>query len=138
MYILLTGHNEFPNGMFKALEMIAGKQEDFKVIPFLEPEKLAQDIDDFFSTISENDQVICFTDLVGGTPYRTCVEKTVGKNNIAVIGGTNLGMLLEASAMRTISESAKALAEQVVAAGKSAIGYFEIQESNENIEEDGI
>lgn len=138
MHLLLTGHNEFPAGMFKAIEMIAGKQDDFKVIPFTEPARLTQDIKDFFSSISEEEQVICFTDLVGGTPYRTCVEETIGQSNVAVVGGTNLGMLLEASAMRAFSNNAKDLAEQVVAAGKSAISYFEIQESNEDIEEDGI
>ena len=34
--LVLTGHGQFSVGVGQALEMIAGKQEAFKVVPFLE------------------------------------------------------------------------------------------------------
>lgn len=137
MHILITGHSEFPVGLSKALEMIAGAQEDVKIIPFLELEDLKTEISEYFASVGD-EQVLCFTDLVGGTPYRTCVELSLEKNNIAVVGGSNLGMLLEASAMRSIIESAEDLAKMVVESGQSAINYFTLPVDESDEDTDGI
>ena len=38
--LILTGHGEYAIGVGHALEMIAGKQEAFKVVPFRESEPM--------------------------------------------------------------------------------------------------
>ena len=38
--LILTGHGQFAVGVGQALEMIAGKQAAFKVVPFLESDPM--------------------------------------------------------------------------------------------------
>ena len=38
--LILTGHGEFAIGVGHALEMIAGKQTAYKVVPFLESDPI--------------------------------------------------------------------------------------------------
>ena len=67
---VLTGHGTFANGLADALKMIAGEQEAFVPVPFIEagaatyPETLAATISDLLDT---TDGVLVFCDLLGGT-----------------------------------------------------------------------
>lgn len=83
------------------------------------------------------DQVICFTDLLGGTPFKTCVEFSEEKDQVFVVSGTNLGMLLEGLMMRNSVTDSFEIAETVVQAGKSNIMLLKNNETEE-LPEEGI
>ncbi|HFE9852858.1 PTS sugar transporter subunit IIA [Enterococcus faecalis] len=138
MKFLITGHSEFSIGMQSALAMIAGELEDVIIIPFLAEETVDEYRQKVAAEIQMFDQTICFTDLLGGTPFKTCVEFSEGKDQVFVVSGTNLGMLLEGLMMRNSVTDPFEIAETVVQAGKSNIVLFEKKNETEELPEEGI
>lgn len=138
MKFLITGHSEFSIGMQSALAMIAGELEDVIIIPFLAEETVDEYRQKVAAEIHMFDQAICFTDLLGGTPFKTCVEFSEGKDQVFVVSGTNLGMLLEGLMMRNSVTDPFEIAETVVQAGKSNIVLFEKNNETEELPEEGI
>ena len=75
---IITGHGAYAPGIHGTMEMITGKQEKVKVIPFL-PEmtlevfkmKLLQVLILLKRSIRNN----YFSDLLGGTPFKIAAEK---------------------------------------------------------------
>ena len=69
---VLTGHGDFATGVASALEMIAGPQEHFEVVPFHEgeegefPGKLTEALE---RASADGDGALAFCDLLGGTPF---------------------------------------------------------------------
>ena len=106
---ILTGHGTFANGLADALSMIAGDQDYFIPVPFIEagaasyPETLASTISDL---LDQTDGVLIFCDLLGGTPFNQAMMLSQNYNNVEVVTGTNLPMLLETlSLLQTALES---------------------------------
>ncbi|MGL9970536.1 PTS sugar transporter subunit IIA [Enterococcus sp. DIV1420a] len=138
MNFLITGHSEFALGMHSALTMITGSIEDVMIIPFLVNEKADEYRQKIESSIQMNEQVVCFTDLVGGTPFKTCVELSMKKDQAFVVSGTNIGMLLEGLIMRNSGIEPFEFAKSVVQVGKSNIVLLKKINKAEELSEEGI
>ncbi|UYY08039.1 PTS mannose transporter subunit IIA [Enterococcus faecalis] len=108
------------------------------IIPFLTNETTEEYRQKIESSIEMYEQVICFTDLLGGTPFKTCVEFSMTKKQVFVISGTNIAMLLEGLMMRNSGIEPVELAKSVVKVGKSNIVLFEKNNEVEELSEDGI
>ncbi|MDE1548217.1 PTS sugar transporter subunit IIA [Jeotgalibaca caeni] len=132
---LITGHGEFAPGLTKALHMIAGTQEHFQVIAFQDGDSLEAYEENIRLTLdallAETEGVLVFTDLLGGTPFRTAMTQAVNYENVEVITGTNLPMLIESSMMRLMETDVKALAERSVAVGIEGVQHVVLDLSNE-------
>lgn len=123
---LLTGHGEFAPGLASALELVAGKQEAFKVVPFdVEkaagyPELLHTEIEQLRD---ETDAVLVFVDLLGGTPFNQAMINTQSISDVNVVTGTNLPMLIETLFTRNSDASATldSLTECALAAGQNGV-----------------
>ena len=127
IHYIITGHGEFSTGLLNALEMIAGKQENLTIIPFKEGDALEAYQANLAERLENNpsgEGHIFFTDLLGGTPYKTCVSLSLMKENCYVLSGTNLGMFLEGVALRTFMDDPKTLCETIKGSGKDNIEYF--------------
>ncbi len=132
---IVTGHGEFANGLAQAVAMIAGDQEHFEVVPFRETESL-----DAFSErlksalqglLGSTDGVLVFTDLLGGTPFRSAMLAAAGHENVAVLTGTNLPMLIEVGLMRAAESDVHALARQAVEAGTGGIQVARLEQKGQ-------
>lgn len=144
MDMILTGHGEFAVGLADGLFLIAGEQEGFECILF-RPE---QPIEEYREQLrlamhqSSGEEIIVFTDLLGGTPFQTASALSLdcGKN-VRVVSGTNLGMLLEATILRLSSADLDEIVDKALEAGKMHMTTFknEIKEDHHFSEaEDGI
>lgn len=124
---IVTGHGEFAIGMTQALTMIAGDQEHYEVVPFYEENSLEtfeDNIGKSIASLRENtDGVIIFTDLMGGTPFRTAMMQASEYDKVEVITGTNLPMLIEIGLGRIYSEDVEALAVQAVQVGMQGVQH---------------
>lgn len=124
---IVTGHGEFAIGMTQALTMIAGDQEHYEVVPFYEENSLEtfeDNIGKSIASLRENtDGVIIFTDLMGGTPFRTAMMQASEYDKVEVITGTNLPMLVEIGLGRIYSEDVEALAVQAVQVGMQGVQH---------------
>lgn len=122
---ILTGHGQFSNGLASAIDMVAGDQPAFEIVPF-EGDQAATYGDDLRAAITkmgqECDGVLVFVDLLGGTPFNQAMMISQDVENVEVITGTNLPMLIELLFLRNGATLAE-LAEQAVAVGRAGIDH---------------
>lgn len=104
---ILTGHGQFAPGLASSIAMVAGDQPNFVVVPFEEADAGTYG-DTLRAAITElrgnTDGVVCFVDLLGGTPFNQSMMISAGMDNVEVVAGTNLPMLLETLIMRGMNE----------------------------------
>ncbi|EGO2668695.1 MULTISPECIES: PTS sugar transporter subunit IIA [Enterococcus] len=144
--MIITGHGSYAPGMTGAMEMIAGEQEKVLTIPFLQGmslEDYQKEIANGIETLTQEGlEIIIFTDLLGGTPYKTAVTSAYDQAGVEVVSGTNLPMLIESSMLRLGLTAANELVNALLSTGKDGIQQFKIEVSSNDEEmddfEDGI
>ena len=122
---ILSGHGQFARGLASAVEMVAGSQPAFKVIPF-DNTTAATYADDLRRAVcdmrAENDGVLVFVDMLGGTPFNQTMAISQDVDGIEVVGGANLPMLVELLFKRRNASLAD-LAEMAVQVGRTGIAH---------------
>lgn len=141
--IIVVGHNEFAHGISSTVEMVAGKQEHYEALTFLEgcsPEALMETIHESVTRLNSGSGVLVFTDLKGGTPHQKAIQASLSHEGVEVLSGTNVGMVLEASIVRTMVDDVKELATKLVQTGLDQISHFDVSSLNRDDDEseDGI
>ena len=126
---ILTGHGHFSNGLKSALDMIAGPQEAFEIVPFEEAEAGAYG-DTLRAAVKDmrekTDGVLIFCDLMGGTPFNQSMMITAEQDNVSVVAGTNLPMLIDIVMARTPESSVEDLVAEAVEVGKEGVCHMEL------------
>lgn len=122
---ILTGHGHFSNGLKSAIDMVAGEQPAFEIVPF-EGDKAGEYADTLRAAItkmrSEQDGVLVFVDLLGGTPFNQSMLVSADVDNMAVVAGTNLPMLVELIMTRSFGDPTLGeLVEKAVQVGKDGV-----------------
>lgn len=139
--IIVTGHGNFASGVSSSVKLIAGLPEKYEQVDFLEEhgiEELSKNIEAAINKLNDCEGIIIFTDLVGGSPFKASVELSMKYKNIAVLGGTNLGMLIETSMARNFIEDLDTLCNSAISTGKDQLIRYEFVERVEVESEDGI
>lgn len=120
---ILTGHGQFSTGLASAIEMVAGPQPDFQIVPF-EGDHAAEYGDDLRAAISamreKTDGVLVFVDLLGGTPFNQAMMIAQDIDGVEVVTGANLPMLIELMFLRD-GTTLENLAAQAVEVGHEGI-----------------
>ncbi|OFR23424.1 PTS fructose transporter subunit IIA [Atopobium sp. HMSC064B08] len=147
---ILTGHGTFANGLADALSMIAGDQDYFIPVPFIEagaasyPETLVSTISDL---LDQTDGVLIFCDLLGGTPFNQAMMLSQNYNNVEVVTGTNLPMLLETLSLRLVSTTLTDLLQTALESGVAGVSHKTLElpavvepalDDDSSFENDGI
>ena len=140
--ILVTGHGNFATGLTSSVKLIAGLPQNYEAVDFLESygvEELAEKLSEAMDRLSGCEGILVFSDLAGGSPFKTAVEvgMTKGKR-VEVLAGTNLGMIIELSMARGFIEDMDTLVNMALETGKSQVVKFELKVRQEVCEEDGI
>ncbi len=122
--ILILSHCELTKELIKTAEVIAGKQENlFYIDQDIKNENLTslqEKISEILDKINNEKGTLILTDMLGGTPCNASVLLT--KNyNIEVLTGVNLPMILSSIFASRTAQSAKELADKVLADGKKSI-----------------
>lgn len=141
--IIISGHAQFASGITSSLEMIAGKQDHYRVIDFLEENPLEQISEDIENAIielkKECEGVIIYTDLFGGTPFKTALMLAQSHDNVGVMAGTNLGMLIDGVFSRLAHDNVVEFAKLSEDTGKEQVQFVKEIEVKEDFDEgDGI
>lgn len=143
---ILTGHGQFACGLKSALDMVAGDQPAFQIVPF-EGDKAAEFGDELRAAITSmraecEEGVIVFVDLLGGTPFNQAMMISADLDKIEIVTGTNLPLIIELLFARMSATDVTALAEQAVSVGHDAItrqSVASIQvDADDDEDEDGI
>ena len=142
--IVITGHGQFARGLGSAVELIAGKQENYEEVTFDQertPEELSAAIKQAIVNVDAGAGVLVFTDLKGGTPFKESVMLSVEHPNVFVLTGTNIAMLLEASLARLGEPEISGFAKMLAETGKDQVDLFDpasLVKQEEESDEDGI
>jgi PTS system mannose-specific IIA component len=120
-FVLIT-HGSLALELLKTCEMIIGKQDRTFVITVQSSSSL-QEIAVQLDKIVEGSQhsgVIIFTDMFGGSPSNIALAY-LKSEDVEVITGVNLPMLIKAFALRQESNSVSDIGKKCVEAGRSSI-----------------
>ncbi|NBT85411.1 MAG: PTS sugar transporter subunit IIA [Alphaproteobacteria bacterium] len=101
--LVIITHGELAKSFVLSLELIAGPQQNIETICIKPDDDMDQqrtNILKAIKTVDQNKGVILLTDLFGGTPSNLALS-ILGLENIEVIGGVNLPMLLKLIALRS-------------------------------------
>lgn len=141
--IIITGHGQFPAGVFSAIELVGGKPESVAAVNF-EAGMSADELMSSMKAAAENmkeDDILILADLIGGTPFNTAamVKQEMTDKNIRVLAGINMPAAVEAVFSRGFA-SFKELVPMVISAGASGILDLDGLESDreEPAFEDGV
>lgn len=128
--ILLTSHGTMAEGMVQSVKMLIGEQERLEVVTFAEEmgaEKLEELYAQKLSDTSDVNQWLVFCDLKGGTPFNVVSKFSFKNENVAVIYGMNLPVVIEALVLSAPQElSLNELVGDIVGKTAESIGLSEI------------
>ncbi|MBF2655029.1 PTS mannose transporter subunit IID [Listeria seeligeri] len=117
--IVIGTHGESARELLKSAEMIIGKQDNVEFITFVPGENTDTLITKFKEKLEKMDTsegVIFMVDLFGGSPYNASSQIALPEENMDVVTGVNIPMLLEVLSMRAASNR-KDLVETALKAG---------------------
>ncbi|WP_025641006.1 PTS sugar transporter subunit IIA [Schnuerera ultunensis] len=129
--IVLVGHGKFPEGLLSSVDMIMGEQEYFEAINFNindSSEDLMENIKAKIKSMEKLDGIIFLTDLIGGTPFNTCVLLSQDIENTRVLAGTNLPLLFEILTNRKLNNLDEIINMSISTGKDSMVPY--IKKSN--------
>lgn len=135
-YVLLVSHGTMAPGLHNALEMLAGEgREDILSTSLqngMSSTVYADHVKTCISGITENDEILLFGDLVGGSPLTTAVNVISERNLLGktvVIGGMNLPLALSAVLMKDTMET-KELVQMLIPEAREELKEFQVTESD--------
>ena len=139
--LLITGHADFGTGITSSVNLSAGEQEAYKAVDFLptySTEDLTREITKALDELKDCEGVIIFTDLMGGTPFNVSAQIGHGKENIRIVAGTNLPMLVEIVMSRKFLDNLDELVDSVLETGKEQVTKYEFKQVVQEASDDGI
>ncbi|MFV0242836.1 MAG: PTS sugar transporter subunit IIA [Lacrimispora sphenoides] len=105
--ILMTSHGGMAQGMMQSVKMLMGEQDNLDFVTFGEEmgaDELDELIGDKITDTSLDNQYLILCDIKGGTPFNVVSRYSFKNDNVAVIYGMNLPILVEAIVRSQSSE----------------------------------
>lgn len=121
--IIVIGHGGFAGGLASAVTAIVGPQQHLVALDFAidEDEKSLETRIEAALADMQLEQYLIFTDLLGGTPFKTAAFIARKSQAIEVLAGANLAMLLEAVTNQGNEDGLAVLARKIKISGQSGI-----------------
>ncbi|MEU5691932.1 PTS sugar transporter subunit IIA [Actinosynnema sp. NPDC020468] len=114
--VVLAGHGSLPSGMRDAVELILGEQPRLRVAE-LPPEQTPEGFRrHLLKVLDEGTPAVVLTDVFGGTPHNVAAVVAAGRDDVEVLTGLSLPMLVEV--ITSGADRARELAEVGVRAGR--------------------
>lgn len=128
---IVTGHGDFSLGLKSAVDMVAGDQPAFQAVPFdgAQAATYGSDLRAAITAMREEcEGVIVFCDLLGGTPFNQAMLISQDVDNVEIVAGTNLPMLIELIMTRSFASSTlEEMAEQAVTVGQAGVCHKKLE-----------
>ena len=131
--LIISTHGNFSEELVKSSEMIFGTQKNIGAVTFKPGESTDDLVEKYNNLINEldcKDGVLFMVDLLGGSPFNAASVLALKNDNMEIISGVNLPMLLEVFGSRDFS-SLSELVSIAQSAGKDSIKQL-IKQTNLN------
>jgi PTS system mannose-specific IIA component len=135
--IILATHGKFSKELLKSSEMIFGKQENIECVTFETGESADDLVKKYENEIEKLDMksgLIFMVDLFGGSPFNAASRVAINNDNIDIVSGVNLPMLLEVFTARD-DKPLDEVVKIAVESGRYAIKSFR-SNFNQDVEEE--
>ena len=122
--LVIVTHHELGEALIHVARMLYGKPEQTKAVSLLEGESLEDLKEKIYRAVDEvNDGsgVLVLVDIFGGTTMNVSALIAAEREDIEVISGVNVPMLLTVLIEREDNISLKELAKKALEAGKEGI-----------------
>lgn len=140
--LIVTGHANFGSGMTSSVNLIGRRcRKAYRYVDFLPTygtEELTEEIAKAMDELKDCEGIIIFTDLMGGSPFNVAASLGHGKENVRIVAGTNLPMLVEIVMSRKFMDDLDGLVESVLETGKEQVTKYEFKQVVQEESEDGI
>jgi len=130
---LIATHGNLATGVKSTLDIIIGQSENvFLIEAYVKENKgIESDLTALLKKLGKNEELIIFTDLLGGSITNQAVRFTQGRN-VHIVSGFNLALLIEVLMAET-STPAEEVIETAVRNAKEQIVYVtKLIASNQN------
>ncbi|MFU7517203.1 PTS galactosamine/N-acetylgalactosamine transporter subunit IIA [Clostridium sp. HCS.1] len=140
--LIVTGHGNFASGLTSSLKLIEGNNlnnyefVDFEVTDSVEV--LEEKLNKAFDSLKDCDGILVLCDLIGGSPFKSATIIGGKNDNVEIVAGTNLPMLIEVNMLRQFQSDLKSLTDQAIEAGKSMISKYVYEAYVEEEPDEGI
>ena len=130
IHVFVTSHGGMAEGILESVEMLIGKQENLTAITFgkeMGVDELEERFQKEIVDVSEKNQYLILCDLKGGTPFNTASRFSFKNENVAVMYGMNLPLVITASLEASEEgQTLKKLTESLTAQLADTIGLSEL------------
>lgn len=93
--VLLLTHGHMASGIKNTVSILLGNADHLDTIDaYVDEKNISDQLDAYFASLEENDQLIALCDLMGGSTYQQFVVR-YDRKNMFVIAGINLALVLE-------------------------------------------
>jgi len=130
---LIATHGNLATGVKSTLDIIIGQTENvFLIEAYVKENKgIESDLAALLKKLGKNEELIIFTDLLGGSITNQAVRFTQGRN-VHIVSGFNLALLIEVLMAET-STPAEEVIETAIQNAKEQIVYVtKLMTSNQN------
>ncbi len=122
--MIVAGHGRFGSGITSVLELVAGRPADYQWIDFEQgesQEELEEAFREKLRALKPCEKIVIFTDVAGGSPYKTALMCAFEDQRLEVVSGTSVPVLLEFAFGRMEGDPGRDLTEQALRAGREQI-----------------
>ena len=134
-YILLVSHGTMAQGVHSVLEMLVGEGREDILSTSLKngmgADELAENVRKCVSVVGEEDELLVFADMIGGSPLTTTANVLAEEGLLSrttMIGGMNLPLVVSAIVSKDSVDS-KALVDMLVPEAREAMREFTVEVS---------
>lgn len=94
---LIATHGHFASGIRSSLDIIIGQTDHvFLIEAYVNENKgIEGDVEAVLNALDKDDELIVFTDLLGGSITNQIVRFTQGRDKVHIVSGFNLALLIE-------------------------------------------
>ncbi|MCT8516763.1 PTS mannose transporter subunit IIAB [Glaesserella parasuis] len=133
--IIIATHGVAAEQLLKTTEMLIGEQSDVATIDFV-PGENAETImgkyqEKLANELAHCDQVLFLVDTWGGSPFNAANRVSEGKDNMDIVTGVNVPMLVETFMARDDGPSLAELVEVALETGRLGVRALRYQEKEE-------
>lgn len=123
--IIIATHGVAAEQLLKTTEMLIGEQENVATIDFVPGENaetiMAKYQEKLNTTLTHCDNVLFLVDTWGGSPFNAANRVAKGKDNMDVVTGVNIPMLVETFMARDDNPSLQELVSIALEAGSEGV-----------------
>lgn len=122
--LVIVTHHELAFALVKVVRMLYGEIEKLEAVPLLEGEgleDLLEKVREAINKVDDGDGVLILVDIFGGTTMNVSSLIAAEREDLQVIAGVNIPMLLSVVMEREDVRDAKELAEIALDSGKKGI-----------------